>query len=82
MVTQAGYSVARRSGGRMTPCAICTVHVETRSTGLLVEPQNQGDGLLVVWLQNHWDSFLQFGHKIDDDGFSQFGLKTGAGFLS
>jgi hypothetical protein len=23
-------------------CAICTVHVETRSTSFLVEPQNQG----------------------------------------
>jgi hypothetical protein len=23
-------------------CAGCTVHVETRSTGFLVEPQNQG----------------------------------------
>jgi hypothetical protein len=59
-------------------CAVCTVHVETRSAGFLVEPQNQGrrfvsglaskpvrrfliglglktngDGLLVVWLQNH-----------------------------
>jgi hypothetical protein len=26
----------------VTPCAICTVHVETRSVGFLVEPQNQG----------------------------------------
>jgi hypothetical protein len=23
-------------------CAVCTVHVETRSAGFLVEPQNQG----------------------------------------
>jgi hypothetical protein len=28
--------------GRMTPCAVCTVHVETRSAVFLVEPQNQG----------------------------------------
>jgi hypothetical protein len=41
MVTQVGYSVAVRSRGRMTLCAICTVHVEMRSTGFLVEPQNQ-----------------------------------------
>jgi hypothetical protein len=42
MVTQVGYSVAGRLRGRVTPCAVCTIHVETRCTGLLVEPQNQG----------------------------------------
>jgi hypothetical protein len=39
---QVGYSVARQSGGRMTPCVVCIVHMETRSVGFLVEPQNQG----------------------------------------
>jgi hypothetical protein len=34
--TYVGYSVARRSGGRVTPCAVCTMHKETRSAGLLV----------------------------------------------
>jgi hypothetical protein len=33
---QIGYSVAGRSGGQMTPCAVCTVHVEMRSAGFLV----------------------------------------------
>jgi hypothetical protein len=42
MVAHVGYSVARQSRGRVTLCAVCTVHVETRSTGFLVEPQNQG----------------------------------------
>jgi hypothetical protein len=28
--------------GQVTPCAVCTVHVETRSASFLVEPQNQG----------------------------------------
>jgi hypothetical protein len=42
MVTKVGYSVAGRSGGQVTPCAVCTVHKETRSAGFLVEPQNQG----------------------------------------
>jgi hypothetical protein len=42
MVAQVGYSVAGRSRGRVTPCAVCTVHVETKSVGFLVEPQNQG----------------------------------------
>jgi hypothetical protein len=44
MVTQVGYSVAGRSRGRVAPCAIYTWHVETRSAGFLVEPQNQGGG--------------------------------------
>jgi hypothetical protein len=26
----------------VAPCAVCTVHVEMRSAGFLVEPQNQG----------------------------------------
>jgi hypothetical protein len=37
---QVGYSVVRRSGGRVTPCAIYIMHKKTRSTGFLVEPQN------------------------------------------
>jgi hypothetical protein len=42
MVAQIGYSVAGRSRGRVTPCAICTWHVATRGAGFLIEPQNQG----------------------------------------
>jgi hypothetical protein len=42
MVTQVGYSVAGRSRGQVTPCAVCTVHMDKRNTGFLVEPQNQG----------------------------------------
>jgi hypothetical protein len=30
------------SRGRVLSCAVCTVHVKTRSVGFLVEPQNQG----------------------------------------
>jgi hypothetical protein len=41
MVTQVGYSVARRSGGRVMPCVVCTMHMQMRSTGFLIEPQNQ-----------------------------------------
>jgi hypothetical protein len=69
MVALVGYSVAGRSRGRVTPCAVCTVHVETKSVGFLVEPQN------------HLDGFLQFYLKTDVDDFSRFGLKTGGGFL-
>jgi hypothetical protein len=65
-----GYSVAGRSRGRVAPCAVCTWHVETRSVGFLVEPQNQGrrfvsglastplGRLSPVWPQNRWRRFL------------------------
>jgi hypothetical protein len=52
MVAQVGYSVAGRSRGRVTPCAVCTGHVETRSAGFLVEPPNQyGVGFLGLGLK-------------------------------
>jgi hypothetical protein len=41
MVAHVGYSVAGRLRGRVTPCAVCTWHVETISAGFLIEPQNQ-----------------------------------------
>jgi hypothetical protein len=40
MIAQVGYSVARRSGGQVTLCAVYTMHKETRSADFLVEPQN------------------------------------------
>jgi hypothetical protein len=45
--------VKHRSGtrwpdDRVTLCAVCTMHMETRSAGFLVEPQNHG--LQVSWL--------------------------------
>jgi hypothetical protein len=42
MVAHVGYSMAGRSRDRVAPCAVCIVHVETRTVGFLVEPQNQG----------------------------------------
>jgi hypothetical protein len=66
MVAQVGYSVAGRSRGWVAQCAVCTWHVETRSAGFLVEPENQGrrfvSGLTskplgrfsLVWPQNRW----------------------------
>jgi hypothetical protein len=48
------------------------------------------DGLPVVWPQNHWDGFLRFDIKTDDDsflvepqnqgggGFPSLDLKTGS----
>jgi hypothetical protein len=38
---QVGYSMIGRSGGRVTPCVIYNMHMETRSASFLVEPQNQ-----------------------------------------
>jgi DNA-binding transcriptional regulator of glucitol operon len=42
MVGQVGYSMVGRSRGRVALCAVYTVHVETRNTSFLVEPQNKG----------------------------------------
>jgi hypothetical protein len=38
MVVRVGYSVFGRLRGRVASCVVCTVHVETRSAGFLVEP--------------------------------------------
>jgi hypothetical protein len=66
MVTQVEYSVVERSGGRVMPCAVCTMHLKTRSVGFLVETQNQGQWFISdlaskplgrfspVWSQNRW----------------------------
>jgi hypothetical protein len=42
MVAQVRYSVAGRSRGQVALCAVYTWHMESRTTGFLVEPQNQG----------------------------------------
>jgi hypothetical protein len=94
MIAQVEYSVAGRSRGRVILCVVCTVHVETRSTCFLVEPQNQ-----CRWFVNGLTSkslgrfvsgltskplgdFLWFDPKTGGDGFLQFVLKTGGdGFL-
>jgi hypothetical protein len=39
---QVRYLVAERSEGRVTLCAVCTMHKEKRSACFLVWPQNQG----------------------------------------
>jgi hypothetical protein len=37
---QVGYLLVGRLGGRVTPCAVCTVHVEMRGADFLVQPEN------------------------------------------
>jgi hypothetical protein len=48
----------------VTLCAVCIIHVEEmRSTGFLFSLKTGGDGLSVVWPQNHYDSFLVWASK-------------------
>jgi hypothetical protein len=67
MVAQVGYSVVRRSRGRVAQCAVCTGHVETRSVSFLVEPQNQGGR-----------GFPDLGLKTDSTGLVIWGIKITA----
>jgi hypothetical protein len=95
MVAQVGYSVAGRSRGRVAPCAVCTVHVKTRSVSFLVEPQNQGQRFVSGLASKPLGRFLiSLGLKTDGDGllvvwpqkhsggFLQFSLKTGGNGFS
>jgi hypothetical protein len=69
MVAQVRYSVAGRSRGRVTPYAVCIVHVETRSAGFLVEPQNQGRRFVSGLASKPLGWFLiGLGLKTDGDG--------------
>jgi hypothetical protein len=65
MIAQVRYLVAGRSRGRVTPCAVCTMHVKTRSACFLVEPQNQGRRFSSVWPQTGGDGFLGLSIKTD-----------------
>jgi hypothetical protein len=57
MITQVGYSVVEQSRGRVASCAVYIVHVEMRSVGFLVEPQNQGRRFVSGLISNHSDGF-------------------------
>jgi hypothetical protein len=72
MVAQVGYSVVGRSRGRVTPCAVCIWHVETKSVGFLVEPQNQGGG----WFPGL--GLKRFGPQNRQLWFGDLGLKITA----
>jgi hypothetical protein len=53
------------------PCAVCTVHVEMRSSSFLVEPQNQGRRSVSGLASKPLGWFLiGLGLKIDDGGLS------------
>jgi hypothetical protein len=40
--------------------------------------KTKGDGLSVVWPQNHRDDFSRFDLNTSSDGFPGLGLKTGS----
>jgi hypothetical protein len=70
MVAQVGYSVVGRSRGRVTPCAVCTVHMEMRSVVFLVESQNQDQRFVSGLTSKPLERFLiGSGLKTGGDGF-------------
>jgi hypothetical protein len=53
----------------VAPCAVCTVHVEMRSAGFLVGPQNQGRQFVSGLASKPLRRFLiSLGLKTDGDG--------------
>jgi hypothetical protein len=91
MVAHVGYSVAGRSRDRVTPCAVCTWHVETRTVGFLVEPQNQcgvgfpgldlktGSSGLVIWASKSPRRFRGLGLKTKWASVCRLRHKTNGG---
>jgi hypothetical protein len=79
MIMHVGYSVAERSSGRVAPCAVCTMHMETRSKGFLVEPQNQCRRFVTGLASKPLGQFLQFGLKSSGDGFLVEAQNQGSG---
>jgi hypothetical protein len=87
MVTHVRYSVVGRSRGRVMPCTVCTMHMETRSTGFLVEPPNQGQRFVSglaskplgqfspVRPQNRWRRVSRFGPQNRQLRFVDLDLK-------
>jgi hypothetical protein len=72
----------------VAPCAVCTCHVETRSAGFLVEPQNHAGFGLSVAPQNRRRevsaghasrSSSLFGVEVSLARVFQSDLKTGGG---
>jgi hypothetical protein len=93
MVAQVRYLVVERSRGRVTLCAVCTVHMKTRSVSVLVKPQNQYrqfvSGLASkplrqfssVWPQNRWRRFSLILPQNRWLWFPNLCLKTGSSDL-
>jgi hypothetical protein len=78
MVAQVWYSVAGRLRGRVALCAICTVRMETRSAGFLVEPQNQGQLFVSGLVSKPLERVSQFGPQNQQLRFGDLSLKITA----
>jgi hypothetical protein len=73
--------MARRSRGRVTLCAVCTVH-EEKSASFLVEPQNKVDGFSRFGLKTDGLRFIGWAKKPSSTVCQWFDHKTtGTGFL-
>jgi hypothetical protein len=71
MVAQVGYSMAGQSRGQVVLFAVYTIHVEMRSAGFLVEPQNQGRQFVSGLASKPLGQFLiGLGLKTDGGGLS------------
>jgi hypothetical protein len=62
-------------------CAVCTVHMETRSTGFLVETQNQGRRFISDLASKPMVGFLIEPQNQGGGGFPGLGLKIGSNGL-
>jgi hypothetical protein len=79
---QVRYSMVRRSGGRMMPCAIYIMHKETRNTSFLIDPQNQGRRVSRFGPQNRQLRFLGLGLKTEPVMGCQLHHKTDKGMTA
>jgi hypothetical protein len=77
-----GCSVARRSRGRVTPCTVCTVDVETRSVSFLFEPQNQDRWFVSSLASNQLIRFSGLDLKTDSYSLMIWVSKSPWRFLS
>jgi hypothetical protein len=78
---QVGYSVAERLRGRVTLCAVWTMHKGTRSAGFLVWPQIQCRRFLPAWSQTGGFGFLGSGLKPNSYGLMIWAAKSPWWFL-
>jgi hypothetical protein len=83
MVAQVGYSVLERPRGWVSPCAVCTGHMEMRRAGFLVECQNQGQRFVSGLISKPLGRFSPAWHLANPhDKLSAFVLYPSLGFSS
>jgi streptogramin lyase len=66
----------------MALCAVCTVHVETRSVGFLVAPENQGQWFVSGSTSKLLGRFPWFDLKTGGDSFLVEPQNQGGGWFS